>query len=138
LPLTFAWKLAAGTGDPNEISETIAQFLRHHDFQDVKTEEAMPGMWAVRGHRRECRLFVVEVSSRGWTRDLMRSLADASDQLFIVSRGSVNEYDSTLRTVTDDIYVRILRKVGLARSVPILGVAASPTCAAERLPWREL
>ena len=138
VPLTFAWKLAAGPGDPNEISETITQFLRHHEFDDVRTEEAMAGMWVVRGRRGECRLFVVEGSSRGWTRDVMRSLANASDRLFFLSHGSIYEYDSTWLTITSDIYVRTLRKIGLVRSVPILGVAASPICAAERLPWKEL
>jgi hypothetical protein len=138
LPLTFAWKLAAGAGDPNEIPKTIAQFLKYREFEDVRTEEVMDGMWAVRARRGDCRLFVVEVSSKGWTRDVIRTFADASDRLFVVVLGSVYAYDSTWLTVTNDIYVRVLRKIGLARRAPILGVAAAATCAAERLPWNEL
>jgi hypothetical protein len=138
LPLTFAWKLAAGAGDPNEIPKMIAQFLKYRAFEDVRTEEVMDGMWAVQARRGDCRLFVVEVSSKGWTRDVIRTFADASDQLFVVVLGSVHAYDSTWLTVTNDIYVRVLRKIGLARLAPILGVAASPMCAAEQLPWHEL
>ena len=91
LPLTFAWKLVAGPGDPNQIPNTIAQFLRHQEFDAVRTEEVMDGMWAVRAHRGDCRLFVIEVSSKGWTRDLTRTFVDASDKLFIVAHGSVYE-----------------------------------------------
>lgn len=139
LPLTFAWKLAAGPGDPNETSVALAQFLSQRNFEDVKTEEVMDGMWAVRAHRGECNLFVVEfASSKGWTRDLMRTLINASDQLFIVSRGSVHDFNSTWLTVSDELYVRVLRKIGLARTTPVLGVAASPTCAAGQLPWNEI
>ena len=138
LQLTFAWKLAAGAGDPNELPKTIAQFLKYRQFEEVRTEEVMDGMWAVRARRGDCRLFVVEVSSKGWTRDVIRTFVDTSDRLFVVVHGSVHEYDSTLLTVTNDIYVRALRKIGLARRAPILGVAAAATCAAERLPWNEL
>ena len=138
LPLTFAWKLAAGPDDPNEFPKTIAQFLKFREFEEVKTEEVMGGMWAVRAHRGDCRLFVVEVSSKGWTRELIRTFAQASDRLFIVFHGSIYEYDPTWLTVANDIYLRALRKLGLARSTLIVGVAAAPSCAAERLPWNEL
>ena len=138
LPLTLAWKLAAGPDDPNESPKTIAQFLRLREFEEVTTEEVMGGMWVVRAHRGECRLLVVEVSSKGWTRELIGTFAKASDRLFIVFRGSVYEYVSTWRTVTNDIYARVLRKLGLARTTLMVGVAASPICAAERLPWNEL
>jgi hypothetical protein len=139
LPLTFAWKLAAGPGDPNETSAALAQFLIQHDFQNVKTEEMMDGMWAIRAHKGECRLFVVEAGAgKGWTRDLIGVFTDPSDQLFIVSHGSVYDYDSTWLTDTHDTYFAVLRKIGLARPAPVLGVAASPTCAGKRLPWNEL
>ncbi len=136
LPVTFAWKLSVGPGDANGTYAALSQFLHDRGFNDVKTEEMMDGMWAVRARKGECRLFVVEVDSgKGWTRNLMRTLTDASDELFIVFRGSAHDYDSTWSTVTDDIYFRILRRIGLARTAPVLGVAASPTCAARRLPW---
>jgi hypothetical protein len=139
LPLTFAWKLAAGPADPSETSRALAQFLSHRDFEEVKTEEMMDGMWAIRARKGECRLFVVEAGSRkGWTRDLIRIFTDTSDQLFTISNGSVYDYNSTWLTDTHDIYFRVLRKIGLARAAPVLSVAASPTCAAERLPWNEL
>ena len=138
LPLTLAWKLAAGPDDPNESPKTIAQFLRLREFEEVTTEEVMGGMWVVRAHRGECRLLVVEVSSKGWTRELIGTFAKASDRLFIVFRGSVYEYDLNWLTVTNDIYARALRKLGLARATLMVGVAASPICAAERLPWNEL
>ena len=138
LPMTFAWKLVAGLGDPHEIPKTIVQFLRHRGFETVKTEEVMDGMWVVRAQQRDCRLLVVEVSSKGWTRDVIRTFADTSDQLFLVVQGTVYEFDSNWLTVSNDIYIRVLRKIGLARSAPLLGVAASAACAADRLPWNEL
>jgi hypothetical protein len=138
LPLTLVWKLAAGPDDPREVPKTIAQLLRQREFENVKTEEVMGGMWVVRAYRGECRLFVVELSSKGWTRELIRTFAESSDRLFIVLQGSVYEYDSTWRTAANDVYFRVLRKLGLARPTPILGVAASPICAVERLPWNEL
>jgi hypothetical protein len=138
LPLTFAWKLAADTGDPNEILKAVAEFLRHQEFEAAETEEVIDGMWAVRARRGDCRLFVVEISGKGWTKELTRLFADTSDQLFIVVQGSAHEKDSTWLAIANDIYVRALRKIRLARPAPILGVAASPICAAERLPWNEL
>jgi len=138
LPLTFAWKLAAGPGDPNEILQTIKQFLKHQEFETVEIEEVLNGLWAVHARRGGCRMLVVEVSSKGWTKELARTFADESDQLFTVVRGAVYEYNSTWLAITNDLYLRVLRKGRLARPAPILGVAASPQCDAERLPWNEL
>ncbi len=139
LPLTLAWKLAVGPGDQNEYAKALAQFLRQRAFDAVKMEPVMDDMWVVRAHKGECDLFAVElVSSKGWTRDLIRTFAGSSDDVFIVSRGSVYDYDSTWLAVTDEIYSRVLRKIGLVRAAPVLGVAATPKCAARRLPWNEL
>jgi hypothetical protein len=138
--LTFAWKLAVGPGDPNEYATALAQFLRQSDFGDIKTERIMTDdIWMVHAHKGECDLFVFElVSSNGFTKDLIRTFTGSSDEVFIVSRGSVHDYDSTWLAVTDEIYARILRKIGFARAARVLGVAAKPTCDARRLPWNKL
>ena len=139
LPFTFTWKLAVGPEDSNEPPRTIAQFLSQREFEDVKTEQVMDGnMWMVRARKGECRLFVVEVWSNVWTRKLMRTFAEAPDKLFIVFHGSVYENNPSWMTATKVIYYRALRKLGLTRSALIVGVAASPNCSAERLPWNEL
>jgi hypothetical protein len=134
-------RLEAGrwTGYSDDTSTAIAQFLFQRGFEDVKTEDVMAGMRVVRAHKGECHLFVVELAtSKGWTQDLIRTLTDASDELFIVSRGFVYDYDSTWLAVSDDIYFRTLRKIGLARAAAVLGVAATPICVARRLPWNRL
>ncbi len=133
------WKLAGGPGNPNEPSAAAAQFLRQHDFEDVRTEGMAAGdMWIVRARRGECRLSVVElVSSTGWTRDLIRTVAGPSDELFIVSRGLVRDYSSTWLDVVGDIYLKTLRRIGLAHAASGFAVVATPLCAARLLPWNE-
>jgi len=139
LPLTFMWKLAGGPGDPSETSAAVAQFLRQLDFEGVSTEGGTLGhMWVVRAHRGECRLSIVElISSKGWTRDLIRTFTDPSDELFIVSGGSVYDYSSNWLDVINDIYLKTLRRIGFSRAASGFAVVAAPICAARQLPWNE-
>jgi hypothetical protein len=140
LPLTFVWKLAGGPGDPNETSTAVGQFLRRLDFEDIRTEGGTTGdMWVVHAHRGECRLSIVDlVSSKGWPRDLIKTFADPSEELFIVSRGVVYDYRSTWLDIIGDVYFKTLRRIGFTRATSGFAVVAAPMCAARQLPWNEL
>jgi hypothetical protein len=139
IPVTLAWKISVGADNPNEFTDRIADFLARRGFA-VTSEEAMGGvgMWLIRASRGECRMFIVNRLGTGWTRQLMASHEEATDRNFIVFRGEIYDGDPTWLTASTDIYFRMLRRLGLGRSALVVGVAASPTCDAERLAWNEL
>jgi hypothetical protein len=134
------WKLADAPGDLNETWTSVGQFLRQLDFEDVRTEGGlMGGTWVVHAHKGECRLSVVElVSSKGWPRDLIKTYADPSEELFIVSRGVVYDYRSTWLDIIGELYFKTLRRIGFTRATSGFAVVAAPKCAARQLPWNEL
>jgi len=138
LPLTLLVKFAAGADDADEFTVRIANFLAQRGFQDVKVEEVTSGLEMVRAESGECHLIVVDVSGKGWTRELIRNLGAKDDRVFYVFRGSVYEHAPTWLTATNDLYVRSLRKIGLARAALVIGVSASPSCSADQLPWKEV
>jgi hypothetical protein len=116
----------------------VTQFLRQLNFEDVEVEKVMGDMWIVRARRGECHVSVVELSTRGWTQELIKAFTEPSDDLFVVSGGSVYEDNATWLTAVHDIYIKILRRAGFARTSSGFRVAAAPTCAARQLPWKEL
>jgi hypothetical protein len=138
LPLTLLLKFAVGAEDPGEFNARIANFLAERGFKSVTIEEVTSGIQLVRANSGECRLFVVDVSGKGWTKELIRNLSGTDDRIFTVFRGAVYEQAPTWLTATNDLYFRILQKLGLARAGLVIGVSASPVCNAERLPWNEV
>ena len=88
LPLTLLFKFTVGAEAPGEFNARIANFLAERGFKSVTIEEVTSGIQLVRANSGECRLFVVDVSGKGWTKELIRSLSGTDDRIFTVFRSS--------------------------------------------------
>ena len=147
LPLTLGWKLAVRPGDSGELKEKetqlkIAEFLVRQRFAvaiSEKMDEGHLGQPAIRATAGACRLLVAKSPSMGWDRDLIRRYATAADRVFVVFAGKIYAEQPTWLTVSDFLWARFRRELGMnAQPTPALAVIATPSCAAERLPWNEL
>ena len=135
LPLTLAWKVSVvAHDDPNELASEIMQFLSHQAFDVVLTElDSMPVVQATSG---SCNILIVQVEPDGSSQDQVRGLATTGDHVFIIFRGRVYAQQPVLLTVTNTLWSRSLRKLGLMRRIaPVLAAVASASCDIEQLPW---
>jgi hypothetical protein len=144
LPLTLAWKLALRPGDSGELKEKetqlkVAEFLVRQHFAVASSEKMAEGRPAIRATAGACRLLIAKSPSMGWDRDLIRRYATAADRVFVVFAGRTYAEQPTWLTVSDFLWARFRRELGMnAQPAPVLAVIATSTCAAERLPWKEL
>ena len=75
----------------------------------------------------------------GWSRDMLRPYTTPGDRVFVVFRGQVYPDQPTWLTVSDALWSRFQRELGLkVRTVPVFAVIATANCEAERLPWQQL
>ena len=96
-------------------------------------------MLVIRATTGTCRMHVMETSPEGWQRDLIRKRAQATDRVFFIFRGKVYTDQPTWQTATAAWWSRGLQKLGFRRHItPVIAVAASQLCNAERLPWDDL
>jgi hypothetical protein len=136
LPLTLAWKVSVVHDDPNELASEIIQFLSHQAFDAVLTGGMVDSMPVVQATSGSCRILIAKVEPDGSSQDLVRNLATATDHVFIVFRGRIYTQQPVLLTVTDTLWSRSLRKLGLMRRIaPVLAAVASASCDIEQLPW---
>ena len=136
LPLTLAWKVSVvAHDDPNELASEIIQFLSRQAFDVVLTElDSMPVVQATSG---SCRILIVQVEPDGSSQDLVRGLATTGDHVFIIFRGRVYAQQPVLLTVTDTLWSRSFRKLGLMRRItPVIAAVANASCNIEELPWK--
>jgi hypothetical protein len=121
--------------DPNELASEIIQFLSRQAFDVVLTEvDSMPVVQANSG---SCRILIVKVEPDGSSQDLVRYLAATEDHVFIIFRGRVYTQQPVLLTVTDTLWSRSLRKLGLMRRItPVIAAVANASCNIEELPWK--
>ena len=144
LPLTLGWKLAVRPTDSGEAKERdiqlkIADFLVRQHFRVVRSEKVEEGEPTIRATAGACRMSIAKSPAMGWDRDLIRRHATAGDEIFVVFRGRIYSEQPTWLTVSDFLWSRFQRELGLkAEAAPLFAVIASATCAAERLPWKEL
>ena len=142
LPLTLGWKLAvkpgAALGEPDTLRR-VADFLVRQRFSVTvaeKVEEGQPSLLARAG---PCRMLIALSPPTASDRDLVRRHASPGDQVFVVFRGRVYAEKPTWLTVSDFLWARFRRELGVTvRAAPIFAVVASPGCDAERLPWGEV
>jgi hypothetical protein len=139
LPITLVWKLAIRTVPSNEVTEKevllkVAGFLTRQHF-NVSLSEG-PSLHATAPL---CRILVVRSPPIGWDRELIRRTSMPGDRVFVAYRGRVYPEQPTWLTAVDALWSRFERELGLRRAAPvILGVVASSTCEAEKLPWGEV
>ena len=83
-----------------------------------------------------CRMLIAKSPAIGSDRDVLRRYAEAADQIFVVFRGRVYADQPDWLTVSDFLWARFRRELGLeARAAPVLAVIAGANCGADRLSW---
>jgi len=75
----------------------------------------------------------------GWDRDLVRRLADPSDEVLVLYRGKIYNEQPTWLTVSDFLWARMLRELGISsQEMPAYAIISPRNCHASILPWEEL
>jgi hypothetical protein len=144
LPLTLGWKLAVRPNDPGELRDKeaqlkVADFLAQRHFTVSVSDKVEDGQPTVRASAGACLLVVMKSPPFGWDRELIRRQAAPGDEVFVVFAGKTYAEQPTWLTVSDFLWSRFQRELGLkAAATPVFGVIAAKNCAAERLPWHEL
>jgi len=145
LVLTLGWKVAARP-DSTVIEKTeadgqrkIADFLVRQHFTAVVPETMPLELPMVRATAGACRILVIKPSYDGSDRERIRRYMSVRDSVFVVFGGRVYAEQPTFLTVSDELWARFRRQLGLkAEATQGLAVIATKGCEAERLPWHEL
>jgi hypothetical protein len=145
LPLTLGLKLAVRAGgelgefSDKQVQLEVADFLSRQHFNVVSLEKFEEGRPMIRATAGVCRMLVAKSPAIGSDRDVLRQLLTPADQIFVVYRGKVYADQPTWLTVSDFLWARLRREIGLnTQAAPVLAVIAAENCNAERLPWDEL
>ena len=145
LPITLGLKLAARPGvnlselNDKQVQFRVAEFLFRQHFTVVSSEKIEEGRPIIQASAGACRMVVAKSPAIGSDRDVIRRLATATDRVFAVYRGKVYADQPTWLTVSDYLWARLQRELGLnARAAPVLAVIAGLNCGAEQLSWNEL
>jgi predicted small integral membrane protein len=144
LPVTLGWKLAVRPGDTRELMEKqaqlkVAEFLVRQRFTVAVADKIEEGRLAIRATFGTCRMLISKSPAMGWDRDMLRHQTTPGDRVFVVFRGKVYAEQPTWLTVSDSLWSRFRRELGLKTDAsPVLAVIATSNCDAERLPWHEL
>ncbi|MEY9884263.1 hypothetical protein [Bradyrhizobium sp. USDA 329] len=136
LLLATAWKIAIPFENPGQLREDLVRFLEQNHFSVVATNEVTTGTLIIRATRASCQLQVARLTPDGSNRNLVRHLATGTDRSFVVFRGEVYAQQPIAWTVLHYLSSRFLRELGFVRHItPVIDVAESLGCNAERLPW---
>jgi hypothetical protein len=145
LPVTLGLKLivrpGADLGELNDrqVQRRVAEFLSRQHFSVVSADKVEEGRPLVQASIGACRMIVAKSPAIGSDRDVLRRLATATERVFAVYRGKVYADQPTWLTVSDYLWARLQRELGLnTQSAPVLAVVAAPSCGAEQLSWDEL
>jgi len=141
IALTLGLKWAGRASEPNENDAPlrVAEFLARQHFTVVRSADATEGEPTVRATAPACRMLVIKSPVVGWDRDTVRRHATAADRILVVFRGKVYEEPPSWLVVSDFLWSRLRRELGLKyESNPVFTVIATTSCDAERLPWDQL
>ena len=145
LPITLGVKLVVrpsaelGELSDKRIQLRVAEFLFRQHFTVVSSEKIEEGRPIIQASAGACRMVVAKSPAIGSDRDVIRRLATATDRVFAVYRGKVYVNQPTWLTVSDYLWARLQRELGLnAQAAPVLAVIAGLNCGAEQLSWNEL
>jgi hypothetical protein len=142
LPLTLGSKLIVRPDRrvPNEdTQQKVIEFLVRQHFTVALSDQPIEGKPMIRASAGPCRILVANPNPIAWDSDLIRGMATAADQVFVVFRGRTYKEQPTWLTVPYFLWSRLQRELGLrAQAAPLLAVIATASCGAERLPWSEL
>ena len=119
--------------------DAVVRFLARNHFTVVSARNVTFGMQIVEATAGLCQLRVVLSASRGWHRDLIRSMAKPGERIFVVFRGKIYPEQPMLLTVSDFLWYKLLTKIGVgAAATPVMTVMEEPNCGADRLAWNEI
>ena len=141
IALTLGLKWTGHTTEPTgrDVHLRVAEFLARQNYTVVRSAEAKEGEPIVRATAPACRMLVIKSPALGWDQDTLRRQATAADRVFVVFRGKVYEDPPSWLIVSDFLWSRLRRQLGLKfETNPVFTVIATTSCAAERLPWDEL
>ena len=141
IALTLGWKWTGHAREPTERDAQfrVAEFLARQHFTVVRSAEAKEGEPTVRATAPTCRILVIKSPVLAWDQDTVRRLATAADQVLVVFRGKVYQDQPSWLVVSDFLWSRLRRELGLKfESNPVFTVIATTSCEAERLPWDQL
>jgi hypothetical protein len=142
LVVSLAVKIPGSTRQENaaavDVAEYVAVFLKRHGFKvDEGTSDV--DMFSLSASSGSCRLLVAVLSPQGWHSDIIRKLTPASHRLFFLYDGVIYPDQPVLLTRIHDYWSRFLRYAGRDSPLqPVLGIAGSPGCALDGIPWNEL
>jgi hypothetical protein len=118
--------------------DDVAAFLVRNQFSVIGARNVTFGMQIVEATAGLCHLRVALSASRGWHRDLIRSMMNPGEQTFVVFGGKIYPDQPMLLTITDFLWYKLLTKLGIgAHPTPVVTVMAEPNCGADRLAWNE-
>jgi hypothetical protein len=136
LLLSVAWKIVTAINQ-HEPKNALIDFFEHNHF--VVTEQTLYGVLIIQAKADSCQLQAIRLAPDGSNGDLVRHLFDFTDRFFVVFNGRMYAQQPVFWTVINNVWSVSLGQLGLAsHAAPIIGVAANPSCDAERLPWDEL
>ena len=141
IALTLGLKWTGHPREPNEKDAPlrVAEFLARQHFTVVRSADAKEGEPTVHATAPACRMLVIKSPVLGWDRDTARRRGTAADRVFVVFRGKVYNNPPSWLVVSDFLWSRLQRELGLKfESNPVFTVIAATSCAAEQLPWDEL
>ncbi len=143
LVLILSFKVSVGMrqfvhGQDEMVRTYMAAFLARHGFQPDPVI-AIQNPFGASGRSGGCQLLIAEVAYQGCQRDFFRRVASEEDQSFFFFRGHKYQDQPVWLTRLSGYWNTFLRNLGFNAPVePILGIAASPPCDLNAMPWQEL
>ena len=139
LVATIAWKLSIKADPPSYAEQSLRNFLGREKFEVAETDQTMDNLPVLRAKSGACEMQVMKASYYGADRDSIRGLLGPGDTQFFVYRGRVYADQPIWMIVSDQIVMRLFRRLGLVdHEPPVIAVVAASACAADRLPWDQL
>jgi len=143
LVLTLSFKVSVGVrqfvpGQDEMVRTYMATFLARHGFQPDPVI-ALQNPLGASGRSGGCQLLIAEVAYQGWQRDFFRRAVAEEDQFFFFFRGHKYQDQPVWLTRLSGYWNTFLRNLGFNAPVePVLGIAASPPCDLNAMPWQKL
>ncbi|MCA1453685.1 hypothetical protein I6F35_10730 [Bradyrhizobium sp. BRP22] len=137
LALAIGWKMVLPPDYQGHLKEDLVEFLERNHFNVVARYET--GTLIISANAASCQMHVAKLTPDGSNANLVRHLTAGAQRSFVVFRSEIYTQQPVFWTVLDYLWSRFLRELRLTRNVsPVIDVAESSSCNAERLPWGEL
>jgi hypothetical protein len=131
---SIAWKIANFSYDQSASRNDVVKFLESNHFDIELTDDSILATTA------SCSLQVAYLEPDGSDQDRFRTtFATGKNHLFVVFRGRLYSQQPIFWTAANYLWSKRLRELGFIKYItPVIGVAATSSCDAEKLPWNEV